>query len=464
MKPPLTGRRLRTAAAIAVAAGTVAAAIAVVQSPAVAAATTFTATADTYVQDSTPTTNYGTANQFIVGSSPVRRSFLKFTVSGLTSAVTDAKLRIHTTNKGGSDNGGTWSSVADTTWSETGMTWNNQPAIGAALGTLGAVAKSTWYEINVTPLVTGNGTYSIGGTSPSTDSANYGSRETGANAPQLVVTTTTSTTPPPTTTAPPGDPVFVGAGDIAGAGSSQEATAQLLDNIPGTVYTLGDNAYDSGTLTEYNTYYDPSWGRHKARTKPSPGNHEYNTPGATGYYTYFGAAAGDPAKGYYSFDLGNWHLIVINSEIAHTAGSAQEQWLVADLAASTKPCALAYWHKPRFTSGANHAPDTSFGAIWQDLYNANADVVLSGHNHNYERFAPQNPSGQADPARGIRQFVAGTGGRSHYLFGTIQPNSEVRNSDTYGVLKLTLHSNSYDWQFVPEAGHNFTDSGTGSCH
>jgi acid phosphatase type 7 len=435
-----------------------------------AATVSFTATADTYVQDSTATTNYGSSTQFVVDNSPVRRSFLKFTVSGITDPITSAKLRIHTiSGNNGSSNGGTWKSMTNTSWSENATTWNNQPAIdGPTLGSLGSVSKNNWYEVDVTSLVTGNGTFSIGGTSTSSDGAYYNTRESGANGPQLVITTT-GPSPSPSASAtssppPSGDPVFVGAGDIAGSGSSQEATAKLLDGIPGTVYTLGDNAYDSGTLTEYNTYYDPTWGRHKSRTKPAPGNHEYNTSGATGYYTYFGAAAGDPAKGYYSYDLGNWHIITINSEVAHTAGSAQEQWLVADLAASTKPCTLALWHKPRWTSGSNHAPDTSFDAMWQDLYNANADVVLAGHNHQYERFAPQNPSGQLDTARGIREFVAGTGGRSHYTFGTIQPNSEVRNSDTYGVLKLTLHSNSYDWQFVPEAGKTFTDSGTGTCH
>jgi hypothetical protein len=472
MRPPLIGRWLRPATAIAIVAGTVAVTATLAVNPAAAATNTFTATADTYVQGSSPNTNYGTSTQFVADNSPVRRSFLKFTVSGLTDPITNVRLRIHTiAGNGGSNNGGTWKSVTNNAWLEGSTTWNNQPAIdGATLGTLGSVTKSTWYEIDVTPFVTGNGTYSIGGTSTSNDGAYYDSRETGANAPQLVITTTgpspspsTSPSPSPSGT-PPGDPVFVGAGDIANSGTGDTATAALLDNIPGTVYTLGDNAYDSGTAAEFNTYYDPTWGRHKARTKPSPGNHDYNTAGATGYYGYFGAAAGDPTKGYYSYDLGNWHIVVINSNIARGTGSAQEQWLRADLAANTKPCTLAYWHHPRFTSGANHAPDTSMDPVWQALYDLNADVVLSGHNHQYERFAPQNPSGQLDTARGIREFVAGTGGASHYSFGTIQPNSEVRNGDTFGVLKLTLHSNSYDWQFVPEAGKTFTDSGTGSCH
>jgi calcineurin-like phosphoesterase family protein len=236
----------------------------------------------------------------------------------------------------------------------------------------------------------------------------------------------------------------------------------------GTVFTAGDNAYSNGIASEFTSCYSPSWGRHKARTKPSAGNHDYTTAGATGYYGYFGAAAGDPAKGYYSYNLGNWHVIAINSNCSPIggcgAGSAQEQWLRQDLAASTKLCTLAYWHHPLFTSGSNHTNATKMRPIFQALYDFSAEVVVSGHNHNYERFAPQNPTGGLDNARGIRELVAGTGGISHYSFGTIQPNSQVRNADTYGVLKLTLHASSYDWQFVPEAGKTFSDSGTTACH
>jgi hypothetical protein len=230
------------------------------------------------------------------------------------------------------------------------------------------------------------------------------------------------------------------------------------------VFTAGDNVYSSGTATEFNTYYNPTWGQFKARTRPAPGNHDYGTAGAAGYYSYFGAQAGPSGQGYYSHDLGNWHIVSLNSEVARDASSPQYQWLVADLAASTKPCTLAYWHKPLFTSGANHAPDTSQRPLFQALYDADADVVVTGHNHQYERFAPMNPTGGLDTTRGIRQFVAGMGGASHYSFGTIQPNSEARNSDSYGVLKFTLHSNSYDWQFVPEAGKTYNDSGTTACH
>src|SRR5438094_3819622 len=236
--------------------------------------------------------------------------------------------------------------------------------------------------------------------------------------------------------------ILVGAGDIASCTSSgDEATAALLDAVSGTVFTAGDNAYDSGTYDQYSNCYDPSWGRHRARTRPSPGNHEYLTPGATGYFQYFGPSAGDPSKGYYSYDLDSWHVVVINSNADVRPGSAQEQWLRADLAAHPAPCTLAYWHYPRFSSGFQGS-HPAMQPIWQALYDAGAEVVISGHDHDYERFAPQTPSGVADPARGIREFVVGTGGASYYIFNTPQPNSELRHTGTFGVWKLTLHAPS----------------------
>jgi hypothetical protein len=267
------------------------------------------------------------------------------------------------------------------------------------------------------------------------------------------------------------DPVFVGAGDIANCSNlaGAQATAKLLDSIPGTVYTLGDNAYGSGTSTEFANCYDPTWGQVKARTRPAPGNHEYYTSGATGYFGYFGSAAGDPSRGYYSYELGQWHVVVLNTNdqckyVSCSAGSEQEQWLKTDLANHPAQCTLAYFHYPLFTSG-NYAPGiSSVRPLWDDLYSGGADVVLNGHDHIYERFAPQSPSGALDQARGVREFVVGTGGAEHYGIKTVQPNSEARNAGTFGVLKLTLHPASYDWQFVPEAGKTFTDSGTTSCH
>ena len=213
--------------------------------------------------------------------------------------------------------------------------------------------------------------------------------------------------------------------------------------------------------------YDPTWGRHKARTKPSVGNHEYITSGASGYFGYFGAAAGNPKKGYYSYNRGGWHVVALNSMCENvggcTATSPMVRWLKQDLAANPKGCTIAYFHHPLFSSG-EHGNETKMRPTWQALYAANADVVVSGHDHDYERFAPQTPRGTRDTARGIREFVVGTGGASHVAFGTIKANSQVRNADTFGVLKLTLLPDSYKWKFVPVAGQTFTDSGTTSCH
>jgi acid phosphatase type 7 len=273
----------------------------------------------------------------------------------------------------------------------------------------------------------------------------------------------------PRTSVPISDPVLVGAGDIADCASSgDEATAKLLADVSGTVYTLGDNAYESGAPSEFSECYDPTWGRHKARTRPSVGNHDYLTQEASGYFDYFGKAAGDPKKGYYSYDLGGWHVVVLNSQCWQVVRcgpySPMINWLEQDLATSPLPCTLAYWHNPLFSSGY-HGNYPSMKPAWEALYAADAEVVLNGHDHNYERFAPQSPSGAADDARGIRQFVVGTGGRELRPFRTtIESNSEVRNANTFGVLKLTLHPNSYEWKFVSVAGESFTDSGTSDCH
>jgi hypothetical protein len=276
--------------------------------------------------------------------------------------------------------------------------------------------------------------------------------------------------PTPTPTPPPsgGSATLLAAGDIAGCSTSgDEATATLLDGLAGTVATLGDNAYDAGTASEYTTCYGPSWGRAKTRTKPALGNHEYQTSGASGYFGYFGAAAGDSSKGYYSYELGSWHVVVLNSNCSQAsgcgAGSAQETWLRADLAAHPTSCTLAYWHHPRFSFG-NYGNDTRMQALWQALDAAGAEVVLSGHDHNYQRYAPQTPSGTRDDARGIRQFVVGTGGKNHYPLGTPPATVEQFNGDTFGILQLSLHPTSYDWQFIPEAGKSFTDAGSDVCH
>lgn len=270
------------------------------------------------------------------------------------------------------------------------------------------------------------------------------------------------------------DPILVGAGDIAACGTdgSGEPTAKLLDALfaggahaDGVVVNLGDNAYEDGTLAEYTSCYGPSWGRHKARTRPTPGNHEYHTAGAADYFTYFGAAAGPAGRGYYSYDVGAWHVVSLDSEIAVSATSPQVTWLRTDLAASKAKCTLAYWHQSRYSSGAEHGSQTWLSDLWQALYDGGADVVLSAHDHQYERFAPQDAHAKLDAARGIREFLAGMGGNTTYAFAsTPQPNSEARYTGGYGVLKLTLHPAGYDWELVSEAGKTFTDTGSGQCH
>jgi len=263
--------------------------------------------------------------------------------------------------------------------------------------------------------------------------------------------------------------VLVGSGDVSGCGrTGEDDTARLLDGIGGTIFTAGDNSNEEGTPAQYRDCFDPSWGRHKARIRPAPGNHDYYTSGGSGYYGYFGEAAGPAGKGYYSYNLGAWHIVVLKTNCKDVggcqAGSTMEKWLRADLAANPAQCTLAYWHHPRFSSGPLHGNDPAMQPLWQALYDSGADVVLNGHDHHYERFAPQTPSGQSDPAKGIRQFIVGTGGASLRAPEQARANSEVRNGSTFGVLKLTLHASSYDWQFIPVAGGAFTDTGSGTCH
>lgn len=264
----------------------------------------------------------------------------------------------------------------------------------------------------------------------------------------------------------PGSATFVGAGDVAKCSSSgDDQTAALILGMPAdaVVFTVGDHAGTSGTATEFTNCYNPSWGQFKTRTHPVPGNKDYGTSGATGYFNYFGALAGTAGQGYYSYDVNNWHIIALNSHIPMTAGSPQEVWLKNDLAASTARCTIAYWHYPMFYSYSGTLR-TSVKPLWDALYGAGAEVVLNGDVRFYERYAPQDPSATRDDAYGLRQFIIGTGGYSHYSVGNVRVNSEVRNSGTFGVLKLTLHDNSYDWAFVPVAGGTFTDQGTGTCH
>jgi acid phosphatase type 7 len=286
-----------------------------------------------------------------------------------------------------------------------------------------------------------------------------------------------------------GDPVLAVGGDIAcppGATvdvshCDQVKTGSLLTAMrPAYVLPLGDTQYDSGTPAQYaGSYNTTGWGTEKAISRPAAGNHEYLTAGAAGYYGYFGANAGDPHKGYYSWDVpipngGSWHMIALNSECAVLgggsisagcgAGSSQEMWLKSDLAAHPNLCTIAYWHRPRFSSSTSTPSSTTYNAFWNDLYAAGAEIVLNGHAHDYERFAPQTSAGVADP-KGLTEFVVGTGGDGFQTMGTPIANSVVRNAATFGVLKLTLHATSYDFQYVSAAGYSLSDSGTNiPCH
>jgi hypothetical protein len=284
----------------------------------------------------------------------------------------------------------------------------------------------------------------------------------------------------PKGTASPTDPVLVGAGDIAACTQEfDEQTAALLDQIVagGTangvetvVFTAGDNAYENGTLQEYEQCYGPTWGRHKDRTRPATGNHEYALGNADGHFQYFGELASTPGVGYYSFDLGTWHIVVLDTGdhcqiVTCAAGSPQEQWLRADLAANPAVCTLAIWHDPLFTSSPRASAARYVVPFWRALYEYGADVIVSAHEHNYERFATQTADGIFDPDYGIRQFVVGTGGNGFNTFeGQRAHNSEAADDQTYGVISLTLHPAGYDWEFVPVAGSTFRDSGSGDCH
>jgi hypothetical protein len=278
-------------------------------------------------------------------------------------------------------------------------------------------------------------------------------------------------TPRPTPT-PVDEAVLVAAGDVARCDdlTMARATTKLLDEIPGLIAVLGDLAYPHGTPREFDECYAPTWGKHRARTRPAIGNHDYETEGAAGYFGFWGMSAGDPAQGYYSYQLGKWHVIALNSNCYEVggchAGSPQEKWLRENLEAHTADCTLAYWHHPLFSSGIRpaHAQRLELRPLWQALHEAGADVALAGHEHNYERFAPQDAMGKSDPEHGIRSFVVGTGGTTLTPFTDPQPNSEVRDWKTHGVLKLTLRPKEYSWEFVPVPGGAFKDSGTAACH
>lgn len=281
-----------------------------------------------------------------------------------------------------------------------------------------------------------------------------------ATTPTQILPLPTVTLPPlPMPTSTPESFTLVGAGDISSCeNNNDELTAQLLDVIPGTVFTTGDNVYNRGEPDEFATCYHPTWGRHRERTMPVPGNHDYGTAGASGYFEYF-----NNIPPYYAYNLGSWRIYALNSEINVSDGGEQVTWLRADLTANPSQCVLAYWHQPRWSSSSAHGSDSKYQTLWEILYQAGAEVVITGHDHTYERFAEMNAFGDVS-SPGLREFVVGTGGNGLYGFDAPLPASEVRNNSTYGVLKLTLRAGGYDWEFIPVVGSTFTDFGSGNCH
>ena len=433
------------------------------ETPASSASLTFIAEADARVKQSSPDTNYGSATTLQVDKDPDLESFLRFTVTGVSGPVQSARVRLYATDNDTSNGPAIY--ATDPAWDEKEITWNKRPArTSEAMDNKERIDKNTWVEYEVTSIVSGDGTYSFVLAGDSDNAVSFSSRQ-GVQPPQLVVTfggqvtPTVTSIPTITPTMAEGSVSVIAAGDISTCeNDNDQLTAQLLDSLPGTVLTLGDNVYDHGTLSEYKNCFDPTWGQYSDRIKPVPGNHEYLTSGASGYFQYF-----NNIPPYYAYDLGSWRIYALNSEIDVSASSEQVKWLEADLGANPRQCVLAYWHQPRWSSGKSHGGAEAYQTLWQILYEAGAELVLNGHEHNYERFAPMNATGQADP-QGLREFVVGTGGRNHYDFGTIETTSEVRDNTSFGVLKLILRPTGYDWQFIPAAGSTFTDSGSTECH
>ncbi|MEA2595052.1 MAG: acid phosphatase type 7, partial [Thermomicrobiales bacterium] len=468
----------------------------------------FVAAADAFVYQTNPTTNSGSSVELRARLSATAQyeSYLRFDVTGLSGPVTQAVLQVTSANYAGA---GTASApdvrLVTGAWAEASVTWATKPAHGAVVAAGGgAWGVNAVYAWDVSAAVASDGSISFALIPISTDAVNANSREQTSGKPVLAVTTcapaTPTPVPAPTSTPAAGDAVLVAVGDIAcPAGRpvtsiqcQQMATSDVaLAANPDLVLALGDTQYECGTLSEYNASYDPSWGRLKAKTRPVIGNHEYNIAGGTsaacpdqlapsgaeGYWAYFGGAAANPQDptcvahclGYYSFDVGAWHVVVLNSMLCvapfnqcGSATSPQVQWLRSDLAAHPNQCTLAAWHHPLYGTTEKV---TQTRLLWQALYDYGAEVVLVGHAHRYERYGPMNATGVLDTATGIREFIVGTGGEDLNPVGTSpSPNFEIGNAGDFGVLRMNLRANGYDWQFLPIAGGSFTDSGSASCH
>lgn len=473
---------------------------------------TLTAVADSYVRSDQSSTNFGTATQLASNGSTTttKISYIRFDVTGLSGPPASATLSYYSQSTGTTK---TAVRLVTGAWDEYTVTYANRPSYGAIISTTGALTAGTWASADVSSVVTGNGSYSFALTTTATASRYADSREA-ANPPQLILTqndvsptpsatsasptpsvsttptgTASTSTPPSTSTSPAVDPVIAVAGDIAcdpddlnfygGAGTTghchMKTTANLIQHMkPTAVLALGDEQYNSGSSGDFLASYDKSWGLVKGLTRPAVGNHEYGTSGAGGYFGYFKTAATggtsclSKCPGYYSFDVGSWHLVAINTECSRldgaagcAVGSPQELWLKDDLSKHRNQCTLVFGHRPRWSSNSFASADIA--PLINDMAAARVDVYLAGHSHSYERFAPMTGSGAAS-ATGITEIVVGTGGSFFTGFGTTVANSEVHKSKIFGVLKMTLHAGSYSWSFSADSSTPFSDSGSRNCY
>jgi hypothetical protein len=411
--------------------------------------------ADAYVTAASPRRNFGHLKALRFGSSPAMRVYLRServdkpltqVMLYLWARSTLPRLEIR---------------AVRSNWSESKITFSNAPRPVGPTIRMGRIPAGTKTGINVTRLVSGKRSVNLMLSAPA---GSIGSRESVTNSRPVGVYSASW-------------PALGAAGEVGDCSSPWDSqTATRLDNGGasgprdiGTIAALGDLAYENGSLDDFNTCYQSSWGTLRSLTKPTPGDLEYQTTGAAGYFGYWGRRAGSPARSWYSYDIGSWHIISLNSNCRFVggcqAGSPQERWLRKDLAAHKTRCTLAYWHHPRF-SGGQVTNDDEMQPFWQALYDYKADVVLSAHAHNYQRFAPQSPTGVADPPRGIREFVVGTGG--HHVLQPVAAiaNTEAMHDSDWGVLVLTLRDTGYDWSFFPVVGSPglFHDLGSEDCH
>lgn len=428
--------------------------------------------ADAFVASSAPRRNFGRAET--LQASRGTRSYLKFRVRGLAGPVRRALLLVH--SEAGSGSLKTFA-AGSSRWGERRIDFANAPRLDRRGGRARARGDGAWTAADVTRLVRRNGTHTLALTSSSRRAVVVASRQQRRDAPRLVVQVGGRSDPvvaaAGNVACDPADPSYNGGSGTAIACRQQSTSDLLVGRQLDAVLMLGDGQYFCGGYQAYLQVYDPAWGRVKAITHPVIGNHDPPTSGGTdcdttgaagGYFRYFGAAAGDPAKAYYSFDLGAWHVVALNTNCTTVGcgqGSAQQRWLKRDLARRAGPCTLAFFHHPRFSS--SYGGKESVDALWRTLVAARADVVLVAHDHVYERFAPQGEDGQLD-RRGVREFVVGTGGHSHHPFFVTQPNSQARDNSSFGVLTTSLRPTAYSWRFVPVAGASFTDRGSTACH